>query len=641
MTLQTDSHATHHSHGQANALTQAEQNSSLSSVVALAGHVDHGKTALIYAMTGIMTARKAEQECGMTQNLGFAHFKDAKDHQIGIIDVPGHERYIRNMVAGLWSIDLVLLVVAANEGWMPMTQAHLEVVNAMSHAKVLVCITKSDLVDKRRLSELEDECLQRVMDTCEQIPNVICVSAHSGDNINELKQLISDELNDDSIVSAAQEAGAESAAEQALSATGIQSCHLYVDRSFSISGIGTVVTGSLVGGELSVGDKLHLMPSNQVVKVRNLQAYNKSVEHVAGTSRVAVGIKGVNFKLIHRGDCLTNEPQVHQGTQEIILRLNKRTDKLRNCQLEVAIGSWNGIAQMIKITDTQLVRLKLKAPVTCYFGQSVALIQQGGSRLIAGGRIAWLTPIMRWQRRQLYHLLNQLPQEFSSPYQTKVQLQLNGVLEKQQFACVKGSDVVSDLKLIETDKHYLLTSLVEEAEQKILMLLAEPAAAITSAEFVSRLKLSPVTIDLVLQRLKAQEKVHLSFDTWVAEQGMSEDDLCPASQSLLAKVRDAERAGIAADKQLVGNDKKLIKNLARLKYVTLLDDHIYYDTQLYNQLVEDVLSGCEKLDLLSMAQIKDRSHLSRKYAIPLANRMERDGWVRRQENDRLVLKLVS
>ncbi|QLE87460.1 selenocysteine-specific translation elongation factor [Shewanella sp. Scap07] len=608
-----------------------------SSVVALAGHVDHGKTALIHAMTGIMTARKFEQECGMTQNLGFAHFQDDSGRQIGIIDVPGHERYIRNMVAGLWSIDLVLLVVAANEGWMTMTQAHLEVASAMSHAKILVCITKSDLVDKHRLIELEEECMQRVMDACEQLPNVICVSAHTGDNITELKALISDEL----IESAAVPASPQQETQHDQNHKRHYGCHLYVDRSFSISGIGTVVTGSLVGGSLAVGDSVYLMPSQQVVKVRNLQTYNQHQDEVFGTSRVAVGVKGVNYKLIQRGDCITKHPQIHQATCEIILRLNLPAKQLRNCQLEVAIGSWNGIAQAINITDTSLVRIKLKSAVSCYFGQPVALIQQGGSRLIAGGRIAWIEPVARWQRRRLYGLLDIMPEHFSIADQLKVRLQLDGVIARQHAADVNMAETVGNLALIETESHVVLASVAAHAELEIMMLLSEPAAAITTAEFESRLKLNLIVIETVLHRLKQQQKVYLTCGTWVLGQGVSEDDLCSASQNLLSKIRHAERAGLSASKQLTSTEAKLIKNLARLKYVTLLDDQIYYDAQLYEQLVRDVLTGTKQLDLLSMADIKDRTQLSRKYAIPLANRMERDGWVKRQDNHRLVLKSIQ
>ncbi|MDP2534225.1 GTP-binding protein [Photobacterium damselae subsp. piscicida] len=125
-------------------------------VIGLAGHVDHGKTALIQALTGMMTARAHEQALGMTQDLGFAHFQDDSGNTIGVVDVPGHERYLRNMVAGVWHLNVLLLVIAADEGWMPMTTSHVQVAHAMGIEHIVVCINKKDKVDASQLADIED-----------------------------------------------------------------------------------------------------------------------------------------------------------------------------------------------------------------------------------------------------------------------------------------------------------------------------------------------------------------------------------------------------------------------------------------------------------------------------------------------------
>ncbi|MGL5040332.1 MAG: GTP-binding protein, partial [Aeromonas sp.] len=165
-------------------------------VIGLAGHVDHGKTLLIHALTGITTARAHEQAIGMTQDLGFAHFDDGQGNIIGVIDVPGHERYIRNMVAGLWSLDLVLLVVAADEGWMPMTGDHLRLLKAMGVARLLVCINKCDLVSPSELAALEESLLERVMDESGMVPDIVSVSAKTGAHIDALHAAIVAKLSD-------------------------------------------------------------------------------------------------------------------------------------------------------------------------------------------------------------------------------------------------------------------------------------------------------------------------------------------------------------------------------------------------------------------------------------------------------------
>lgn len=603
-------------------------------VIAMAGHVDHGKTALIHALTGIMTARSFEQACGMTQNLGFAHFNGDEGQQVGVIDVPGHERYIRNMVAGLWSIELVVLVVSANEGWMPMTQAHLEVAKAMGNRPVVICITKKDLVDDEQLLALEEELLERVMDCCDEVAEVIAVSAVTGENIEQLKQLICQQLSL-TTKSIDNEANIDEVCGRSLEQQDSKA-HLYVDRSFSVPGIGTVVTGSLVGGSLEVGNSLTLMPNGQKVKVRSLQVYHQSVEKAEAVSRVAVGIKGVNYKELSRGDCLVVNPQLHSATSEIVVRLNHLPPKLKNCQVEIAIGSWHGVGQLIKISHTQLVRVKLNARVCCHFSQSIAFIQHGGSKLIASGRCVWLIEVERWQRRTLYGLLNALPKSIDDSHKVQLQLQLNGYIHRRDEL-----ELPPQFEYINLGELAVMKSWYQETELTILSLLNQPSAALSSAELASQLRVNTDVLAEVLKQLKSEEKLHFSYERWVAGSGSSEDDLCQESQSLLSQIRTAERDGYILEKQAKGDIKKRLKNLARLKYVTQLEDDIYYDHALYTRLVEDILTGHIRDDRLSMSDIKQRSKLSRKYAIPLANKMERDGWVKRDENERIVLKALS
>ncbi|MEI6860172.1 MAG: selenocysteine-specific translation elongation factor [Shewanella sp.] len=603
-------------------------------VIAMAGHVDHGKTALIHALTGIMTARSFEQACGMTQNLGFAHFTGSNGQQIGVIDVPGHERYIRNMVAGLWSIELVVLVVAANEGWMPMTQAHLEVAKAMGNCSIIICITKKDLVDDERLLGLEDELLERVMDCCDEVAEVICVSVVSGENIELLKQLICQQLR---IIADSREIYVNSSVQGVNHQEQKNAkAHLYIDRSFSVSGIGTVVTGSLVGGSLEVGSHLTLMPKGQKVKVRSLQVYHQAVENTSAISRVAVGIKGVKCKTISRGDCLVVDPQMHSATSEVVVRLTSIPSKLKNCQVEVAIGSWHGVGQLIKISHTQLVRVKFNSKVCCHFSQSIAFIQHGGSKLIASGHCVWLNEIERWQRRNLYTLLDALPETINDSHKIQLQLQLKGYIVRSDEL-----ELPPQFEYINLGELAVLTSWYQETEISILSLLKQASAAFSSTELASQLRINIMALTEVLQQLKQQEKIHLSYDCWLMGSGSSEDDLCIESQALLNQIRVADREGYILYKQAKPAVKKQLKNLVRLKYVTQLEDNIYYDMALYNRLVENILKGYNKNDRLSVLDIKQRSKLSRKYAIPLVNKMERDGWVKRDENERIVLRILS
>lgn len=611
-------------------------------VIGLAGHVDHGKTQLIKALTGITTARAHEQAIGMTQDLGFAHFDDGQGNTIGVIDVPGHERYIRNMVAGLWSLDLVLLVIAADEGWMPMTGDHLRLLKAMGVPRLLVCINKCDLVSPDELLLLEESLLERVMDESGMVPDIVSVSAKTGENMAALHTAIVRQLED----MAEHHAPREQAAPR-----------LYVDRVFTANGTGTVLTGTLQQGSLKVGDKLRLYPADREVQVRSLQAYHQSVDEIGAVCRVAVGLKKVPHKEVARGHCLTSAAGQCEAATHLIVRLNEVGGSIReqrNREVEIALGSWHGRARFVPIKDTRLARLIFASPIPCFFGQPLAIIRHGSSELLHGARIVWCGDIHPARRKALHALLGKLPDELECYNPATLQLGLNGYVLASRFA--QRPEQVTPLG------EWLLDScwLAQSRDQLLATLQSEPLSA---AELTTRLGIALPVTQALLQQLKSEQLVRLHHDKWQQGSGESEDDLGEEAQLVLKVVRDQGKegyepgklgpGGVALDPfitrqlpaalqqglQQKGALQKQLRNLARLKYLVQLDGPIYYDAALYNQMVAAVLAGQQVGDLIDMASLKEITGLSRKYAIPFCLRMEMDGWVRREENERRVLRL--
>ncbi|ATU97718.1 selenocysteine-specific translation elongation factor [Aeromonas salmonicida] len=611
-------------------------------VIGLAGHVDHGKTLLIKALTGITTARAHEQAIGMTQDLGFSHFDDGQGNTIGVIDVPGHERYIRNMVAGLWSLDLVLLVIAADEGWMPMTGDHLRLLKAMGVPRLLVCINKCDLVTPDELEILEESLLERVMDESGMVPDIVSVSAKTGANMAALHTAIVRQLADVPESHAAREQGAP---------------RLYVDRVFTANGTGTVLTGTLQQGSLKVGDKLRLYPADREVQVRSLQAYHQSVDEISAVCRVAVGLKKVPHKEVARGHCLTSAAGQCEAETHLIVRLNGEslsTKTLRTQEVEVALGSWHGRARFVPIKDTRLARLIFATPIPCFFGQPLAIIRHGSSELLHGARIVWCGDIHPARRKALHALLGELPDELEHYNPAALQLGLNGYVLASRFD--EQPEQVTPLGDWLLDNHWLAQS----RDQLLAILAKEPLSA---AELATRFGIALPVIQALLQQLKSEQLVRLHHDKWQPGSGESEDDLGEEAQLVLKVVRDQGKEGYEPGKlgpggveldpfitrklpaalqqglQQKGALQKQLRNLARLKYLVQLDGPIYYDAVLYNQMVAAVLAGQQVGDLIDMASFKEITGLSRKYAIPFCLRMEMDGWVRREENERRVLRL--
>ncbi len=256
-------------------------------VIGTAGHVDHGKTTLIRALTGVNTDRlRQEQERGLTIELGFAPLTLPSGRTAGVVDVPGHERFIKNMLAGATGVDVALLVVAADEGVMPQTDEHLDILNLLGVRHGVVAMTKADMVEAEWLELVEEDVRERLAGTLLSGAAIVPVSAVTGRGLDELLRRLDLALD---------LAASASVAER-------WSCtRLPIDRVFAISGHGTVVTGTLIGGSIKPGDRLELLPAGKSVRVRQVQVHDKPVEVAERGQRVALNLAGLERGEIERG----------------------------------------------------------------------------------------------------------------------------------------------------------------------------------------------------------------------------------------------------------------------------------------------------------------------------------------------------
>jgi len=258
-------------------------------ILGTAGHIDHGKTALVKALTGVDTDRlKEEKERGITIELGFTFMDLPSGIRLGIIDVPGHEKFVKHMVAGVWGIDLVALIIAADEGVMPQTREHLDICSLLKVKKGLIVLTKIDLVDDELLELVREEVTETVGNTFFKDTPILPVSSTSGKGIPELVSTL-DHLSKE---------------VEERSSRGL--FRLPIDRVFVMKGFGTVVTGTMVSGSLSLGETVEILPSGLEGKVRNLQVYNRPVERAVAGQRAAVNLQGIEASVIERGDILAH-----------------------------------------------------------------------------------------------------------------------------------------------------------------------------------------------------------------------------------------------------------------------------------------------------------------------------------------------
>jgi len=258
-------------------------------ILGTAGHIDHGKTALVKALTGVDTDRlKEEKERGITTELGFTFLDLPSGIRMGIIDVPGHEKFVKHMVAGVWGIDLVALIIATDEGVMPQTREHLDICRLLEVKKGLIILTKIDLVDEDLLGLVKEEVTEIVKDTFLKDAPILPVSSITREGIPELISVL-DRLSKE---------------VEERSTDGL--LRLPIDRVFVMKGFGTVVTGTVVSGTLSVGESVEILPSGVEAKVRTLQVYNRPVEKTMAGQRAAVNLQGIETSAVERGDVLVH-----------------------------------------------------------------------------------------------------------------------------------------------------------------------------------------------------------------------------------------------------------------------------------------------------------------------------------------------
>ncbi len=287
-------------------------------IVGTAGHVDHGKTCLIKALTGTDTDRlKEEKKRGITIENGFADMQ-CGDYNISIIDVPGHERFIKNMLAGIGGIDMVLLVIGLDEGVMPQTAEHLQILDMLNIRKGIIVFTKKDLVDDEEWAELvKDDAMSLVEGTFLEGAPSIEVSAFDGYHIEELKQLIVENID-----------------EETLRDDSPELFRLPVDRVFTIGGFGTVITGTLIEGSVSTGDELQVYPSGSLTRARNVQVHNEVVETAYAGQRTAINLGGLKKEDVQRGEVLARK-----GSLEPSMMLDVRLELFKDMDRQVRNGS--------------------------------------------------------------------------------------------------------------------------------------------------------------------------------------------------------------------------------------------------------------------------------------------------------------
>jgi len=609
----------------------------VSFVVGTAGHIDHGKSTLITALTGIDPDRLAEEKRrGMTIDLGFANLTLPSGREIGIVDVPGHARFMRNMRAGAHGLDAVLLVVAADEGVMPQTREHLEIVDLLEVRRGIVVLTKVDLVDREWLELVKADVREAIKGTSIEGAPMIAVSAVTNEGMADLLTALDDLLG------------------RIEPRTDLGRPRLPIDRVFTMTGFGTVVTGTLVDGSLKVGDEMEVSPGGLAVRIRGLQRHNKAAEEVGPGSRVAANLSGVDKSDIARGDVLAR-PRAVQPVRRIDARLRvlgSAAPLRHGAEVLLHTGTAEVGGRVIVLDGDALapgaegwVQLYLERPVAAAEGDRFVLRVPSPATTVAGGTFVDVNP-------------RKHPRHDSVVRESLVRRAAGNVLDEELRKYPRGVTVTALLKATvgpESDVGRLnarrfgdwiysvdawgaiASRATDELQSYHGAFPLRPGMA--REELRSRLGVPAASFGAVVQGL-VEDGLAVERNGWLAAPGHEvalETDAGPASALLEALGRQPfAPPSLPEAMQQTGATAEIVRALAHRGDIVRVSDDIAFTKDAYESAVSLVREIVASSGSVTVAQVRDRMGASRRPVVALLEYLDAQRITRRVGDTRLL-----
>ncbi|QEH38481.1 Selenocysteine-specific elongation factor [Aquisphaera giovannonii] len=624
-------------------------------VLGTAGHIDHGKTALVRALTGVDTDRlPAERQRGITIDLGFASLELGED-RLAVVDVPGHERFIRNMLAGASGLDLAMLVVAADDSVMPQTREHLEILELLGLSGGLVALTKCDLADASWTGLVEDEVRELVRGTFLEGAPIVRTAATTGLGIDALKAEL-----------AALCGSATIRPDPGL-------FRMAVDRSFTVAGHGTVVTGTVASGEVAVGDELEWQPEGRVVRVRGLHRHDRPVDRVGRGSRAAINVAGVHHEEVRRGHELA-APGYLRASKVLSVQLSAAEDAARPLRhrgrYRVHLGTAEVSATLALLEGNALAagsgglgQLFLAEPVVAVHGQPLVIREESPPATLGGGRV--VQPLARRLRRRDEASMDRLRRLRSADPKERAAaalafLGLNPASDRELCALagipigeVPGvldeltrSGALVEVPIGPRRTTRVLAEFVADLEDRVLRALSRLHAARPRHSAIPRAHLAAELPDLssealiagVIDRLKARGEVLAEART-VAAKGHS-PKLSQGERKLKEELHAAIRAGGISPPEVsdlaatAGSRAAVVPDLLALlrdeQRAVEISPSLFLDFDAAADLRRRVREHLEGGRTMTMADLRDLLSTTRKYAVPIGEYLDRIGLTRRE-----------
>ncbi len=634
-------------------------------VIGTAGHVDHGKSRLVEALTGIDPDRlKEEKEREMTIDLGFAWLTLPSGEPVGIVDVPGHRDFIENMLAGVGGIDAALFVVAADEGVMPQTREHLDILDLLEVTNGVVALTKIDLVEDEEWLELVQlDVAELLEDTVLDDAPMVPVSVRTGQGLQDLLKKLDELL------------------ENVPPRKNLGRPRLPVDRVFTIAGFGTVVTGTLLDGDLQVGQEVEVLPHGPKARVRGLQTHQEKIERAVPGSRVAINLTGVSKDEVQRGDVVTI-PSWLKPTTLVDVRLRYLANAPRPLRHNAPLKFFSGSAEVMaraRLLDAEAippggegwVQLRLVEPVALVRGDRFIVRQPSPAVTVGGGQVIDPHPRRR-HRRFRYEVIARLATlakgspaeillqslETSQPCQVRALMKRSGLVTEQAGHALQ--------ELLDGQQILILDSRIEKVPNAQYLVANNPYLISASGweKLLSKLIIAlqdyhqrrPLRQGMPREELKSQLKLSTKLLNEVANRAVIEGRLVDEEatlrlpehqvkfsaeqerqvQKLLAAFRENPYTtpSVADSEVMVGTE--VLNALIQQGKLVQVSEEVLFLEETYEEMVKRVIEHIEKKGSITVAQVRDMFAASRKYALSLMEHLDERRVTRRVGDERVL-----
>ncbi|GAB1421293.1 selenocysteine-specific translation elongation factor [Anaerolineales bacterium] len=614
-------------------------------VIGTAGHVDHGKSALVRAITNIEPDRlREEKQRGLTIDLGFAWYPLSNGETLGLVDVPGHQDFIENMLAGISGIDLILLVVAADEGIMPQTREHVSIASLLGIEQVIVALSKVDLIHDADWLELIKDDIRTFLASLDlQASAIIEVSSHTGAGIPQLKETL----------------------ETTLKALPFQTNYhhprLPIDRAFSVSGFGTVVTGTLTGGTLKPGDQIQIQPSGKIARIRGLQSYQQEIEVALPGSRVAVNLSGIDGDEIQRGDVFCSIGML-ENTQLIdaYVKVLKDASRPLKHQMEVKFfsGSSETMAKIRVLGSDQIlagqegwIQIQLDKALALAAKDRFILRVPSPSETLGGGQILHAKPLHKWRVSDQKVIESFETLLFGSQHELVLQLSdADKPVSYQQIQQVSGLEdaalketlafLLASGELFEIDNAYWSQKRFGNMAKKLVGVLETYHQTFPLKKGMRReglrtklglpLSLFNALINGIPQIIAEADL--LSLNSHQIQLTAAQRQLIDQALNLFVQNPFSPPA-VKELKAVIGDD--LYFMLLEDGQLVLVQEDVVFHSQDYEKLSDWVIQEIERAGQLDTKEVRDHFATSRKYAIGLLEHLDQIGITRRDGDYRV------